>query len=59
MIAAQKTSKLSRDERPQRISAPSLAMLARSFRLSVLMIVTASVVAFGVVGGLIAVGLGF
>jgi hypothetical protein len=41
------------------ISAPSLAMLARSFRPRVLAVVTASVVAFGVVGGLIAVGLGF
>lgn len=41
------------------ISAPSLAMLARSFRPSVLAVVAASVVAFGVVGGLIAVGLRF
>jgi uncharacterized membrane protein YraQ (UPF0718 family) len=41
------------------ISAPSLAMLARSFRPRVLIVVTASVVAFGVAGGLIAVRLGF
>jgi uncharacterized protein len=41
------------------ISAPSLAMLARSFRPRVLAVVTTSVLAFGVVGGLIAVGLGF
>jgi uncharacterized membrane protein YraQ (UPF0718 family) len=41
------------------ISAPSLAMLARSFRPRVLAVVVASVVGFGVVGGLIAVGLRF
>jgi uncharacterized membrane protein YraQ (UPF0718 family) len=41
------------------ISAPSLAMLARSFRSSVLLVTTASVVAFGALGGLIAVRLGF
>jgi uncharacterized membrane protein YraQ (UPF0718 family) len=41
------------------ISAPSLAMLARSFRPRVLAVVAASVVAFGIVGGLIAVGLRF
>lgn len=41
------------------ISVPSLAMLARSFRPRVLLVVTVSVVAFGVVGGLMAVGLGF
>jgi uncharacterized membrane protein YraQ (UPF0718 family) len=41
------------------ISAPSLGMLAGSFRPRVLGVVTASVAALGVVGGLIAVGLGF
>jgi uncharacterized membrane protein YraQ (UPF0718 family) len=41
------------------ISAPSLAMLARSFRPRVLAVVAASVVAFGAVGGLMAVGLRF
>jgi uncharacterized protein len=41
------------------ISAPSLAMLARSFRPGTLAFVAASVVAFGIVGGLIAVGLRF
>jgi len=41
------------------ISAPSLAMVARSFRPAVLAVVVASVVAFGVLGGLAAVGLGF
>ena len=41
------------------ISAPSLAMVARSFRPSVLAMVVASVVAFGVLGGVMAVGLNF
>jgi uncharacterized membrane protein YraQ (UPF0718 family) len=41
------------------ISAPSLAMLARSFPPRLLVLVAASVAAFGVIGGLIAVGLGF
>ncbi|MEJ0092047.1 MAG: permease [Methylocella sp.] len=41
------------------ISLPSLAMLARSFRPRVLAFVAASVVAFGIVGSLIAVALRF
>jgi uncharacterized protein len=41
------------------ISVPSLAMLLRSFRPIVLVVVAVSVVAFGVVGGLMAVWLGF
>jgi hypothetical protein len=41
------------------ISVPSLAMLMRSFRPIVLAVVAMSVVAFGVVGGLMAVWLGF
>lgn len=41
------------------ISAPSLVMLARSFQPRVLAVVTASVVAFGVTGGLLAVALRF
>jgi len=41
------------------ISVPSLAMLVRSFTPRVLAVVTLSVVAFGVVGGTLAVGLGF
>lgn len=41
------------------ISLPSLAMLARSFKPRLLIIVAASVVAFGVAGGLLAIGLGF
>ncbi|VFU08794.1 permease [Methylocella tundrae] len=41
------------------ISAPSVAMLARSFPPRVLALVTASVVAFGVIGGLLAVALRF
>jgi hypothetical protein len=40
------------------ISVPSLAMLARSFRPRVLAIVAAAVVAFGIVAGLLAIGLG-
>jgi uncharacterized protein len=40
------------------ISVPSLAMLARSFSPRVLAIVAASVVVFGIVAGLLAVGLG-
>jgi uncharacterized membrane protein YraQ (UPF0718 family) len=41
------------------ISLPSLAMLARSFRSRVLLVVTVSVAAFGMVGGLMAVELRF
>lgn len=41
------------------ISAPSLVMLARSFRPRVLVVVTASVIALGVAGGSSAVWLGF
>jgi uncharacterized membrane protein YraQ (UPF0718 family) len=41
------------------VSAPSIAMVARSFRPQVLVIVAVSVVAFGVVAGLIAVALKF
>lgn len=41
------------------VSAPSLAMVARSFRPQVLAVVAVSVVAFGVVAGLIAVALKF
>jgi hypothetical protein len=41
------------------ISVPSLAMVVRSFRPVVLGMVTVSVVAFGVVGGLAAIALGF
>ncbi|BCF97392.1 hypothetical protein PPGU19_019610 [Paraburkholderia sp. PGU19] len=41
------------------ISVPSLAMLARSFRPRVLSVVAVGVVAFGVLGGLLAVALGF
>ena len=41
------------------ISAPSLVMLARSFRPPTLAFVAAAVVAFGIVGGLMAVALGF
>ncbi|HXZ09040.1 MAG TPA: permease, partial [Paraburkholderia sp.] len=41
------------------ISVPSLAMLARSFPRRVLAIVAASVVGFGVIGGLLTVALGF
>ena len=41
------------------ISVPSLAMVARSFRPRVLLVVTASVVMIGMLGGLMAVGLGF
>ena len=41
------------------ISTPSLAMVARSFRPRVLAMVVAAVVAFGVLGGLIAFALEF
>ncbi|HEY1943406.1 MAG TPA: permease [Roseiarcus sp.] len=41
------------------ISAPSLAMLARSFAPQRLALVTAAVVAFGIAGGLLAVALRF
>jgi uncharacterized membrane protein YraQ (UPF0718 family) len=40
------------------ISVPSLAMVARSFRPRVLAALAASVVAIGILGGLLAVGLG-
>jgi uncharacterized membrane protein YraQ (UPF0718 family) len=39
------------------ISLPSLAMLARSFRSNVLIIVAVWVVAFGFIGGLLAAAL--
>jgi uncharacterized protein len=39
------------------ISLPSLAMLAPSFRARVLIVVTVAVMAFGIVGGLLAAGL--
>jgi uncharacterized membrane protein YraQ (UPF0718 family) len=41
------------------ISVPSLAIISRSFRPQTLSIVTLSVVAFGIAGGLLAVGLKF
>ena len=41
------------------ISIPSLAMLARSFKPQLLLIVTATVIGFGVVSGAIAIVLGF
>lgn len=41
------------------ISVPSLAIIARSFRPRVLLVVTLSVVAFGIAGGLLAAGLKF
>jgi len=41
------------------VSAPSLAMLARSFKAQVLIFVAGSVVAFGVAAGLLAVALKF
>lgn len=41
------------------VSAPSLAMLARSFPLPILGVVAGAVVLFGVAGGLLAVALGF
>jgi uncharacterized protein len=41
------------------ISVPSVAMLLAAFRWQVLAVVTASVVALGIVGGLLAVVLGF
>jgi uncharacterized protein len=41
------------------ISVPSLVMLARSFRPRMLALVTLSVVAFGIIGGLMTVELGF
>ncbi len=41
------------------ISAPSLAMVARSFRPAVLALVVAVVVVFGVLGGVVAAGLRF
>jgi uncharacterized protein len=41
------------------ISVPSLTIISRSFRPRVLLGVTLSVVAFGIAGGLLAVGLKF
>jgi uncharacterized membrane protein YraQ (UPF0718 family) len=41
------------------ISVPSLAIISRSFRPHIILLVTLSVVAFGVAGGLLAVGLKF
>ncbi len=41
------------------VSLPSVAMLARSFPRRVLTVVTLAVIAFGVLGGLLAAGLGF
>jgi uncharacterized protein len=41
------------------ISVPSLAIISRSFRPQVILLVTLSVVAFGIAGGLLAVGLQF
>ncbi len=41
------------------ISLPSLAMLARSFPPRVLAVVSTAVVMFGLIGGLMAVSLGF
>jgi uncharacterized membrane protein YraQ (UPF0718 family) len=41
------------------ISVPSVAMLTRSFKPSVLGVVVVSVIAFGVAGGLLAIELGF
>jgi uncharacterized membrane protein YraQ (UPF0718 family) len=41
------------------ISVPSLAIVARSFRPQVLLLVTGVVVGFGIAGGLLAIALGF
>jgi len=41
------------------ISVPSLAIISRSFRPQTLLLVTLSVIEFGVAGGLLAVGLNF
>jgi uncharacterized membrane protein YraQ (UPF0718 family) len=41
------------------ISLPSLAIIWRSFQPQTLLLVTVSVIAFGVAGGLLAIGLGF
>ena len=41
------------------ISVPSLAIISRSFRPQILLLVTLSVVTFGIAGGLLAVGLKF
>jgi uncharacterized membrane protein YraQ (UPF0718 family) len=41
------------------VSLPSLAMVGRSFRPQILMFVASAVVVFGIVGGLLAVALGF
>jgi uncharacterized membrane protein YraQ (UPF0718 family) len=41
------------------ISLPSLAIISRSFRPLTLLIVTLSVIAFGIAGGLLAIGLRF
>jgi uncharacterized membrane protein YraQ (UPF0718 family) len=41
------------------ISVPSLVIVSRSFRPQVLLLVTAVVMAFGIAGGLLAIGLKF
>ena len=41
------------------VSLPSIAMLARSFPRRVLTVVAVAVIGFGVLGGLLAMGLGF
>jgi uncharacterized membrane protein YraQ (UPF0718 family) len=41
------------------VSVPSIAMLVRSFKPKLLIIVTVTVIAFGILAGLLAVGLGF
>ena len=41
------------------ISLPSLAIISRSFRPLTLLLVTLSVIAFGIAGGLLATGLKF
>jgi uncharacterized membrane protein YraQ (UPF0718 family) len=41
------------------ISVPSMAMLLRSFKPRVLVLVTAAVICFGILAGMLAIGLGF
>ena len=41
------------------ISVPSLVMLRRSFRPQLLALVTVTIIGFGVLGGILAIGLGF
>jgi len=41
------------------VSIPSLAMLVRSFKPHLLIIVTTTVIAFGILGGVLAIVLGF